>query len=93
MPEFRIGDDVEWSSQSLGHVKRKRGVVVAVVPARQSPKGYINAILKEFGGCITRSDGGGIMRNHESYLVSVTPVYGHAQPKLYWPVVSKLRKA
>jgi hypothetical protein len=90
VPDFKLGDDVEWTSQSLGHEKKKRGVIAAVVPARKSPKGYI---VKNYGGCVTRADGGGIMRNHESYLVFVTPLFGHAQPKLYWPVVSKLRRA
>jgi len=73
---FKIGDRVEWISQSAGIQKRKEGRVVNVIPHRGSPYG-------ENGEGQVRNPGA--CRNHESYVVRVK---GRG---LYWPRVSALR--
>jgi hypothetical protein len=91
---FEVGDEVTWASQSLGFWKQKTGTVVAVVPARTSPKTYIDAVAKQHKGHVVRTDGGGLLRNHVSYLVLVVAeAPSKAKPKLYWPIVSKLQAA
>ena len=74
---FKKGDKVKWTSQSLGCVKTKKGVISAVVPAgeRGTDYGY-----KPNGGLA------GYSRNHESYVVQV----GN---KTYWPRTSQLSLA
>jgi len=94
MGAFKVNDEVSWRSQSLGFWKEKRGIIVAVVPARMSPKKYIDAIIELHKGHVVRTDGGGLLRNHESYLVFVEPSgMSQAKSKLYWPVVSQLKVA
>lgn len=91
---FAVGDVVTWASQSLGSWKKKTGTIVAVVPARVSPKPYVDAIFEQHKGRVVRTDGGGLLRNHVSYLVLVVAeAPSKAKPKLYWPIVSKLQAA
>jgi len=84
---FQLGDTVTWVSQSGGYDKVKRGMVVEVVPENKKVITWMARYEKykiQFG------DG---RRNHESYLVEVCDgKTDKAQPKLYWPLVSKLRK-
>jgi hypothetical protein len=54
---FEVGDEVEWTSQSGGHVKTKRGKVFEVVPPSNRPV----TSYKSFGS----------PRRHVSYTVRV----------------------
>lgn len=82
MNGFAIGDHVTWTSQSKGYTTTKHGVVVAVVPAEKDAHNCI-----PFGYCCRSSCGFGSPRRHESYLIRV----GKSR-RLYWPVVSILKK-
>lgn len=79
--EFKLGDVVQWTSQSQGCKKTKRGKIVQIVPAGKSPKleGEF-ANLNIFGGGF-----GQCGRPRESYLVAVGIV-------AYWPHVKNLVK-
>jgi hypothetical protein len=84
MSKFVIGDTVEWTSQSSGFTTTKRGTVVVIVPPKKEAWPLIpkkHSLMSEFW----------LPRDHESYLVSV-PQGGKRKPKVYWPVVSKLKK-
>ena len=83
--QFKKGDKVEWDSTSNGSTTSKQGEVVAVVP----PKG--NPPTGRFTGHVLRTDGGGLPRDHESYLVSVPGPGPKAKPRMYWPRVSALK--
>lgn len=88
--QFEAGDRVTWASQASGGWTEKTGEVVKVVP----PKAYseVGRIAEELGA--RSAFGGGMPRDHESYVVKVQPgKTGNAKPVLYWPVVSKLRPA
>jgi hypothetical protein len=83
---FKVGDIVTWEFQSLGHYRRKKGTVIAVIKPNEHPSTFIRL---SFGKYVCRSNGGyGAPRDHESYLVQV----GKSM-RLYWPVVSNLQKA
>ena len=71
---MKVGDQVEWTSQAGGNTRTKRGKIVAVVPAGTMPdtKGVSHY-------------GGGMARNHESYLVKVLG------KGTYWPRAAALR--
>lgn len=78
---FKMGDRVEWTSQSNGTIKKKAGEVVAVVRARGAvwdflPAGTPSCVAKKFGN----------PRTHESYLVRVGRT-------IYWPLVKNLHPA
>lgn len=79
---MKIGTRVTWKSQSQAFIKKKVGVIIAVVPAGKSPHDYIPQ-----GYRCNSSDGFGLSRNHESYLVKVD---GKGK-RLYWPRVSYLK--
>lgn len=87
---MKVGDTVEWTSQSAGFEKTKRGVIEAVVPACVRP----DICIPE--GFRRSKSGFGMRRDHESYLVRVhgrnaqgRMTYGSR--KLYWPRVSQLK--
>ena len=61
MREFKIGDQVSWSSQANSSWTTKDGVVVEVVPVGGRPDTSRWPVLK---GC-------GWGRNHVSYIVTV----------------------
>jgi hypothetical protein len=88
---FSIGDTIFWSSQANASHKVKRGTIVLVVPAGETPYTIMPIAYKAL---YDRSplDGGGMARKEQSYLVAV-PQSGKAKPKLYWPRVSALKKA
>jgi len=73
---FKVGDWVEWKSQSQGYAKVKRGVVASVVAPGTRPH---RDFWQLYRGCEC-----GMARNHESYVVRVRTVP-------YWPRVSQLR--
>jgi hypothetical protein len=74
---MKVGDEVTWTSQAGGSAKRKKGVIVQVVAARSMPE----PLPKHYGG--------GMWRDHESYVVDCRKSLTHA-PNTYWPVASKL---
>ena len=76
MNTFKIGDKVEWESQSGGfYGKVKRGEIVQIVKAGQKPE---PGTLRVLGA------GFGMSRKHDSYLVKVGNV-------AYWPRVIHLK--
>jgi len=86
---FKLGDHVIWWSQSQGTHTTKVGTIVAVVPAGKNPSKL--AVDWPKYAKVGRTGFGVLDRQEESYLVSV--VQGpKAKPKLYWPVVSGLKK-
>jgi hypothetical protein len=78
---FSVGDLVTWDSQSAGYLKKKSGIVVAVVPPRQRVNDCIPCgfVLKSVPG---------MPRQHESYLIRIG-----RSTRLYWPRVALLNKA
>lgn len=83
MSSFVIGDRVTWTSQSKGNSTTKHGVIVAIVPAGSDAMNCIPA-----GFSCNSTCGYGTPRSHHSYLVQVD---GKGK-RLYWPVVSLLKK-
>lgn len=80
--KFKLGDRVEWESQSAGSMVKKSGVVVAI-----NPPGGIEHVKTKW-----KLNGAGHSRNHESYIISVkVGKTDKAKPKYYWPRVSALR--
>lgn len=59
MSAFKIGDVVEWTSQSASYYIKKTGVVEAVVAAGERPSK------------LSKAPSPGAARDHESYLVRV----------------------
>ena len=88
MEEFEVGAIVEWTSQAAGSPKTKVGEIVAVVKAKHSP----NRIVRNCPDLnkLTFHWGGGMDRDHESYLVRVD--HGPKRlASLYWPRVCWLK--
>ena len=81
-PALRVGDMVEWGSQSKGHLTYKEGWVVAVVPPEISPSACLPAGYRPVDGA-----GFGMYRRHESYLVATRL----KRKQAYWPRVHTLR--
>lgn len=84
--KFKVGDLVEWTSQANGRTTTKRGEVFYIV------KPWENPAVTHFNCDADNEvmfDGGIVGRGHESYLVSVKN--GNKKPRMYWPVVSRLR--
>ncbi len=81
---MKLGDIVQWESQSSGTRWRKKGEIIAVVPPGGDP---CNLPIAARGNYKIMFDGG--PRNHESYVVLVggsEQQYG----ALYWPRVKHL---
>lgn len=78
---MKIGDRVEWTSQSASFRTTKRGEIVAVVPAETPPERCVPD-----GYRCGSPAGFGMSRDHESYLVKVD---GKGRG-LYWPRVKHL---
>jgi hypothetical protein len=70
--EFKLGDEVIWSSQSAGYTKVKRGRVAAIVGRDCDPRLCVPE------GLILKNPG--IPRKRRSYLIQV----GKSK-RLYWP--------
>ena len=80
---MKYGDLVEWTSQSGGYKKTKRGFIVAVVPPFCMAHRFVPIDYRK--GAFNW----GMHRNHESYIVKVS---GRGIPtKLYWPRVAYLK--
>jgi len=78
---MKIGDRVEWTSQSGSYRRTKNGVILAVVPAQTPP----DRCVPQGYRCGSPA-GFGMRRDHESYLVKVE---GKGRG-LYWPRVRHL---
>jgi hypothetical protein len=76
---MKVGDHVEWTSQAGGYTKKKRGVIVAVVPAHADVRKHLPE-----GKTV---DSGSLFRPQESYLVEVD-----GSNYLYWPRAKYLRQ-
>lgn len=77
--QFKVGDNVYWSSQAQGRTKEKVGHVFAVVPPLVDPQTLIPPEMNKLKLP-------GFPRKHESYLIRVKKSIN-----LYWPVVKNLR--
>ena len=87
MDKFNLGDVVTWLSGAGSGWKRKTGPIVAVIPERGDPIMRIDRAMAMYGA--RSAYGGGMRRDHESYLVLVDNG-GHRKPTIYWPRVSAL---
>jgi hypothetical protein len=90
-PTFQKGDKVKWGSQAGGFHLEKQGTVVAVLPPGHTP--LVNCRFDESQFSIDPLDSGSLGRGHESYVVMVPGVTSKSRPKLYWPIVTALRRA
>ena len=88
---FQKGDKVKWGSQAGGFHLEKVGVVVAVLSPGMQPLTHCNFDETKFNP--DPIDSRTASRNHESYVVMVAQKSAKARSKLYWPLVSSLRKA
>lgn len=79
---MKIGDRVEWESQSSSFTTVKRGSIVAIVPVGAQADKCLPA-----GFRCNSTSGYGLSRDHESYLIQVD---GKGR-SLYWPRVKYLR--
>lgn len=92
--QFKVGDAVQWTSSAQGSTTSKTGVVVAVIPGGKKSADAVRTQVRQREKTHTSAFGYGNNRDHESYLVAVPQgTTGRAKPKLYWPVVSKLKSA
>lgn len=85
---MKIGANVEWTSQSKGIIKTKKGTVVAVVPAETKVNTVFEKRLgkKKYDNSPIRNTEA--IRNTKSFLVAVDD--GAKRKKVYWPRVSNV---
>ncbi len=88
---FHVGDTVTWRSQAGGSTKTKTGVVIRVLDPGESLRPSVIFGLAKTHNAVSIKTAAGLPRSHTSYLVSVAAPGRKAKPKLYWPVVSRLR--
>jgi len=78
---MKVGDQVEWTSQSGGYTRTKQGTIVEVVPPLATPK--------------TKTRDMGMYRPKESYIVVASVIDGSENQrktkKKYWPRARQLR--
>ncbi len=87
--QFKLGDKVEWWSQSSGWRGLKIGEIALVIPEGKSPSPDL--LKEDFPACsLNAMKNPGMGRDHESYIVRV-PSRTKAKDKLYWPRVSALQ--
>lgn len=87
--EFKVGNAVEWESQSKGYSKLKTGHIAHVIPADMEFP-HVEGLLRSAGAEFHSTYGGGSARKEESYAVLVSPGEGYML-QLYWPRTSALR--
>jgi len=96
--KFTVGEAVQWTSQSGGYTKVKRGKIAAVVPgmAPGDRTHYLNHFIPKdlentagHPGPSVHFDG--FQRNHECYIVFVPSDTGKGRGHLYCPAVVNLR--
>lgn len=91
---MKIGDKVEWTSQSLSYEYKKSGIIRAVVPAGVHATPIIAALVvginkdKKMTTAWPAAHPGS-PRKHESYVVEVKNAIRGS--RLYWPLVAHLR--
>lgn len=88
---FRVGDKVEWKSQSAGRMKLKRGEVRLIVPC-----GILPANMRLLDDARYLFHCGSLFytiapRDHESYIV-VVDSEGGGKSTMYWPRVRHLER-
>jgi len=88
--DLKVGEPVSWSSQAGGNVRHKTGFVFAEIPSKTDAGNVIRAA--EQAGTHRSTYGGGIPRNHVSYVIVVPAKTSKGLPVLYWPVASNLRR-
>lgn len=87
MKTFNKGDLVWWKSEAGGHVMKKQGEVIAIVPANHLPRTVLEST--EFRKERRMFDG--TYRREVSYLVRVkTGKTTRGAHVIYWPRVSSL---
>lgn len=85
--QFQVGQDVTWLSQAQGSATRKEGTVAQIVAAGAKPN--IQGLSRKHGA--RSAYGGGMARDHESYVVLVPGgKTDKAKPVLYWPRAAAL---
>src|SRR3990167_8683982 len=85
MEKLKVGDAVEWKSQAGGVEKKKRGVIVQVVAAGETPDIGLDGVSVEF-------DVPTNPREVDSFIVRVENVR-KGRAGLYWPPAGKLSPA
>lgn len=79
---YKKGESVTWKSQAAGHVKKKTGLIVGIVPADKYPNqkyGKVSFKKRDYERFVF-----GVTRDHRSYVVNVNG-------KLYYPLVKYLK--
>lgn len=84
-PQFKIGDFVRWEVVARGLKYTKKGKIVRLVKAGQSPMTLPGKFLFKF----TSRLGNAGTRDHKTYLVAVEHD-GTGKDLLYWPRAEKL---
>jgi hypothetical protein len=88
LESLKVGDRVEWTSQSRGVVQTKVGSVIRVIPAGEDPAGVIKNLRVVHGARAAYGRGG--PRGVASYLILVPRVTPKSKPVIYWPRVNLL---
>lgn len=96
MKTFKLGDTVQWCSQSQSYAYDKKGVIVLVIPAGKP----LSAVLSQLDLTMYNMETLGSMRfvgrkrDHENYLVAVEgSLKGSTRRlKLYRPYVTLLAR-
>ncbi len=91
--DFKLNDVVEWSSHGSYYTRKKRGVIVNVVPEGTVANSlfYLKRLIKKIGKFDTCALGWAGPRNHESYLV-LDEEKTKGMFKIYWPRVKSLQR-
>lgn len=79
---MKVGDRVQWTSQSQSFLTTKRGEIICIVPSAVDPTECLPPGFK-----CNSTTGYGSPRAQISYLVKVD---GKGN-RLYWPVADKLK--
>lgn len=93
--DFKVGQQVRWSSQAGGSTRAKVGRVIMVVPAGVGGAEKANAFIRERELAKTHRSafGFGWDRPEQSYVVEVAGQGPKARPVLYWPRTASLQPA
>lgn len=92
--EFSQGQWVRWSSQSQGKNKEKLGQVLCVVPAYANAHQVLLGLYAAGSDSYVQkfTDSPHAVRNHKSYLVTVSGDTPGAQLRVHWPMVKNLER-
>ncbi len=80
-PQKKVGDKLDWTSQSAGYTKRKTGVIIAIVKANEDA---FKAVRVHGDQVSTRRILSARISTQDRYLVAVTVVKGEP-PTYYLP--------